>query len=94
MPYVIDLIEYRQLLHHGIVASRIMDYWQECLSRLPDNLKEEAKTKSFQLISHPHLEVANTRYSQNLAFHIPTASEELQKELLRPEHTIICLNDY
>lgn len=94
MEYVIDIIEYRQLVHQGEVSSRIMEYWQDLLSNLPTKLREEAKTKSFQLVAHPILTSANTGYSQNLMFNVKHASEELAEKLLQPEFGVICLVDY
>lgn len=94
MEYVIDIVEYRQLVHQGEVSSRIMEYWQDLLSKLPKKLKAEAKTRSFQLIAHPILTSANTGYSHNLMFHVKFASEELKKELIKPEYAVICLIDY
>lgn len=94
MPYVIDLPEYSNFIHSGVVSTKITQHWLDCVSTLPPKLKKEAEAKSFQIVSHPLLEVANTRYSQNLAFKIVDATKNLQEHLLAPENAIICLNDY
>jgi hypothetical protein len=91
MYYAINLTEHRELVHRGIVSTRLATYWHDLLGQLPPLLRQEAEHKSFQLVPHNIFADSGSRYAANLMFFVPDASPALRTQLGKAEFLVICL---
>jgi len=89
--YTITKVQYTTH-KNGDGCEKINEIWENFLSRLPENFREEATKKGFKLVSNP--DYPDDPVAEYIMFEIKDATSDLQDFLSQGKvyNNIVCLN--